>query len=114
MSKDRLNSNNIDSTNYQLARFLRYKKECEAAGKDVSFNEWIRVTGKLNTKIDFEESVILGHKIAEEKDADAKEALKKEALEKKTALEQEINKANSHSIDKTLKKKTKTIEIINL
>ena len=34
--------------------FLRYEKKCKELGKEVTINEWMRSTGKLNDLIDFE------------------------------------------------------------
>ncbi len=36
--------------------FLRYQEECEAAGKDATVNDWMRASGQLQNKIDFEEA----------------------------------------------------------
>ena len=83
MSEDSLNASNPETANHHWFPFLRYKKECEAAGKEVSVNEWMRATGQLEAKIAHEESVLLAEKIAAEK------ALEKEALEKKKQLEKE-------------------------
>ena len=94
MSEDSLNSSNPETANHHWFPFLRYKKECEAAGKEVSVNEWMRSTGQLDAKIAHEESVVLAEKIAAEKEIE-KEALKKkkeiekEAIEKKKGLEKE-------------------------
>ena len=51
MSEDSLNASNPETANHHWFPFLRYKKECEASGKEVSVNEWRRGTGKLNDKI---------------------------------------------------------------
>ena len=56
---------------------MRFKKECEAAGKEVSINKWMRETGQLNEKIAHEESVALAAKIASKKKAGAKKKSKK-------------------------------------
>ena len=100
MSEDSLNASNPETANHHWFPFLRYKKECETAGKEVSVNEWMRITGQLDAKIAHEESVVLAEKIAAEKELE-KEALKKkkeiekEALEKQKELEKEskINKS---------------------
>ncbi len=76
MSEDSLNASNPETANHHWFPFLRYKKECEAAGKEVSVNEWMRATGQLDAKIAHEESVVLAEKIAAEKEIE-KEALKK-------------------------------------
>ncbi len=94
MSEDSLNASNPETDNHHWFPFLRYTKECEAVGKEVSVNEWMRATGQLDAKIAHEESVVLAEKIAAEKEI-AKEALKKkkeiekEALEKEKELEKE-------------------------
>tara|TARA_B100000965_G_scaffold404871_1_gene436937 strand:+ start:2418 stop:2711 length:294 start_codon:yes stop_codon:yes gene_type:complete len=86
MKEDNFNASNPETANHHWFPFLRYKKECEEAGKEVSVNEWMRATGKLDAKIAHEESVALAAKIASEKEADAKKAIQKEAEEKKAAL----------------------------
>tara|TARA_B100000579_G_C22632982_1_gene757568 strand:+ start:159 stop:425 length:267 start_codon:yes stop_codon:yes gene_type:complete len=77
MAEDSLNASNPETANHHWFPFLRYKKECEAAGKEVSVNEWMRATGKLDAKIAHEESVAIAAKLAAEKEIE-KEALKKE------------------------------------
>ena len=89
MSQDNLNANDPETANHHWFPFLRYKKECEAAGKEISVNEWMRATGKLNAKIAHEESVALAAKIAAEKEADARKAIEKEAEEKKAGLKKD-------------------------
>ena len=101
MSEDSLNASDPETANHHWFPFLRYKKECEAAGKEISVNEWMRATGKLDAKIAHEESVALAAKIAAEKEADAKKAIAKEAEEKKAALNQDSDKTN-----KSLKEQT--------
>ena len=86
MSEDSLNSSNPETENHHCFPFLRFKKECEAAGKEVSVNEWMRATGRLDEKIAHEESVALAAKISAEKDADAKKEIEKEALKKKKEI----------------------------
>ena len=55
--------------------FLKYQEECEAAGKEASVNDWMRASGQLQDRIDFEEA---------KKAAEADEALKaKTAASKK-------------------------------
>jgi len=34
--------------------FLKYQEECEAAGKEATVNDWMRVSGQLQNRIDFE------------------------------------------------------------
>ena len=56
--------------------FLKYEEECKAAGKEASVNDWMRASGQLQNKIDFEET----KKAAEDEALKAKaEASKKEA-----------------------------------
>ena len=104
-----MNSSNPETAQHHWFPFLRYKKECEVAGKEVSVNEWMRATGQLDAKIAHEESVALAAKIAEEKDADAKRAIEKEALEKKALLKVDDTKTNKNpkSIVKSNKTKSK-------
>ena len=91
-----MSENNFDTSNPETAKhhwfpFLRYKKECEAAGKEVSINEWMRATGQLDAKIAHEESVALAEKISAEKEANAKKAIAKEAEEKKATLKKDLD-----------------------
>ena len=74
MADDNLNASNPETANHLWFPFLRYKKECEFAGKEVSINEWMRGAGKLDAKIAHEESVALAQKIAAEEKADSKKA----------------------------------------
>ena len=46
MPEDTLNASNPETANHHWFPFLRFKKECEAAGKEVSVNEWMRETGQ--------------------------------------------------------------------
>ena len=89
-----MNSSNPETAQHHWFPFLRYKKECESAGKEVSVNEWLRAIGQLDAKIAHEESVALAAKISEEKEADAKRAIDKEALEKKALLKVDDKKSN--------------------
>ena len=98
MSEDNLNASNPETANHHWFPFLRYKKECEASGKEVSVNEWMRSTGKLNDKIAHEESVALAAKIASEKEADAKKEIEKEALKKKKDIQSESNTKNKSKL----------------
>ena len=91
MPEDTLNASNPETANHHWFPFLRFKKECEAAGKEVSVNEWMRATGQLEEKIAHEESVALAAKITSEKEADAKKAIEKEALKKKKEIQSELN-----------------------
>ena len=36
--------------------FLKYQEECAAAGKEATVNDWMRATGKLQDRIDFEDA----------------------------------------------------------
>ena len=35
------------TANHHWFPFLRYIEECEASGRDVSINDWLKLTGKL-------------------------------------------------------------------
>tara|TARA_B100000700_G_scaffold302335_1_gene372582 strand:- start:476 stop:760 length:285 start_codon:yes stop_codon:yes gene_type:complete len=89
MSDDGFTSSDPETANHHWFPFLRYKRECEATGKEVSVNEWMRASGKLNAKIAHEESVLLAARIAAEKEADAKKEIEKEALKKKQEIKNE-------------------------
>ncbi len=91
MSENNFNTSNPETANHHWFPFLRYKKECEAAGKEASVNEWMRANGQLDAKIAHEESVALAAKIASEKEADAKKEIEKEALKKKKEIQSELN-----------------------
>ena len=91
MPEDSLNAINPENANHHWYPFLRFKKECEAAGKEVSVNEWMRATGQLDEKMAHEESVALAAKIASEKEEDAKKEIEKEALKKKKEIQSELN-----------------------
>ena len=94
MSEDSLNASNPETASHHWFPFLRFKKECEAAGKEISVNEWMRATGQLDEKIAHEESVALAAKIAAEKEADAKKEIEKEALKKKEEIQSELKTKN--------------------
>ena len=91
MPEESLNASNPENANHHWFPFLRFKKECEEAGKEVSVNEWMRATGQLEEKIAHEESVALAAKIASEKEEDAKKEIEKEALKKKKEIQSELN-----------------------
>ena len=91
MPEDSLNASNSENANHHWFTFLRFKKECDAAGKEVSVNEWMWATRQLEEKIAHEESVALAAKIAYEKEADAKKEIEKEAIKKKKELQSELN-----------------------
>ena len=90
MPEDSLNASNPETANHHWFPFLRFKKECEAAGKEVSVNQWMRETGQLEEKIAHEESVLLAAKIAAEKEANAKKEIAEEALKKKKEIKSEL------------------------
>ena len=100
MIEDSFDTSNPDTANHHWFPFLRYKKECEAEGKEVSVNEWMRATGQLDAKIAHEESLALAEKLAAEKEADAKKAIEKEAEEKKAALGKDVKKTTNSITDK--------------
>tara|TARA_B100000700_G_scaffold208458_1_gene229099 strand:- start:5668 stop:5976 length:309 start_codon:yes stop_codon:yes gene_type:complete len=100
MTENNFNASNPETANHHWFPFLRYKKECEATGKEVSVNEWMRATGKLDAKIAHEESVALAEKIAAEKEADAKKAIEQEAEAKKAGI-----KKDAEMTKKSLNKK---------
>ena len=91
MPEDTLNASDPETANHHWFPFLRFKKECEAAGKEVSVNKWMRETGQLDEKIAHEESVGLAAKIASEKEANAKKEIEKEVLKKKKEIQSELN-----------------------
>ena len=68
MPEDSSNARDPETANHHWFPFLRYKKECEAAGKEVSINECIREPEQLDVKIAYEESFALAAKIATEKE----------------------------------------------
>ena len=53
-------------------------------GKDVSVNEWMRESGRLDAKIAHEESVALAAKIAAEKEAEGTKTALKKDMQKST------------------------------
>ena len=108
MSEDSINSSTPETAEHHWFAFLRYKKECESAGKAVSVNEWMRATGQLDAMIADEESVALAAKIASEKDADTKRAIEKEALEKKALLKEDKMKTNKNLESKVESNKMKS------
>ncbi len=89
MSEDSLNASNPETANHHWFPFLRFQKECEATGKEVSVNKWMRETGQLDEKIAHEESIALAAKIAAEKEANAVKQIEKEAQKKKKEVESE-------------------------
>ncbi len=105
MTENSFDTSNPETATHHWFPFLRYKKECEAAGKEVSVNEWMRATGQLDAKIAHEESVKLAAKIAAEKEADAKKAIEKEAEAKKTSLKKDIQKSTKSKSDNESEKK---------
>ena len=105
MTEDSFDTSNPETATHHWFPFLRYKKECEAEGKEVSVNEWMRATGQLDAKIAHEESVALAEKIAAEKEADAKKAIEKEAEAKKIALKKDTQKSTKTKDDNESAKK---------
>ena len=104
MTEGSFDTSNPETADHHWFPFLRYKKECEATGKEVSVNEWMRATGQLDAKIAHEESLALAEKLAAEKEADAKKAIKKEAEERKASLGKDVQKpTNSVSEKKSTK-----------
>ena len=89
MTENNFHASNPEKANHHWFPFLRYKKECEAAGKDISVNEWMRATGKLDAKIAHEESLALAERIKAEKEINARKAIEKEAEEKKARLKKD-------------------------
>ena len=59
--------------------FLKYQEECAAEGKEATVNDWMRTTGKLQDRIDFEDA----------KKAAEAEASKTKAKAKATAVKNE-------------------------
>ena len=90
MPEDSSNASNPEIANHHWFPFLRFKKEYEAAEKEVGINKWLRETGQLNEKIAHEESVALAAKITSEKEANAKKEIEKEALKKKNEIQSEL------------------------
>jgi len=86
MLEDRLGASNPYTANHHWFPFLRYKRECDSSGKQVSVNERMRETGQLAEKIAHEESVALAAIVAAEKQAEAKKEIEKEALLKKKEI----------------------------
>tara|TARA_Y100001968_G_C19171504_1_gene625877 strand:- start:254 stop:571 length:318 start_codon:yes stop_codon:yes gene_type:complete len=105
MSEDNLDSSNPETANHHWFPFLRYKKECESAGIEISVNEWMRSAGKLDAKIAHEESLALAQKIAAEKEADAKKEINKEAEQKKAALKKDATNSRKSLNDNETNKK---------
>ena len=90
MLENSINTSNPETANHHLLPFLRFKKECEATGKEISVNKWIRETRQLDEKIAHEESVNLAAKIAAEKETNAKKEIEKDALKKKKEIQSEL------------------------
>tara|TARA_B100000579_G_scaffold117337_1_gene94143 strand:+ start:391 stop:678 length:288 start_codon:yes stop_codon:yes gene_type:complete len=90
MLENSINTSNPETANHHWFPFLRFKKECEATGKEISVNKWIRETRQLDEKIAHEESVNLAAKIAAEKEANAKKEIEKDALKKKKEIQSDL------------------------
>ena len=89
MGDNDLKESTPDTANHYWLPFLRYQRECEDAGKEVSVNEWMRETGKLDAKIAHEESAALAKKISDENEASAKKEIEHESLKKKNGVKNE-------------------------
>ena len=94
MSEDILNTSDPETAEHHWFPFLRYQKECQVTGKEVSVNEWMRATGQLDAKIAHEESLELAAKISAEREAEAKRAIEKEALKNKALPKVDNKKSN--------------------
>tara|TARA_Y100001968_G_scaffold277290_1_gene272036 strand:+ start:305 stop:598 length:294 start_codon:yes stop_codon:yes gene_type:complete len=92
MPEENLNASNPETANHHWFPFLRYKKECEENGKEISVNQWMRETGQLDEKIAHEESVALAAKIAAEKEENSKKEIEKEAQKAKKEIQSELKK----------------------
>ena len=90
MPEDSANARDPETANHHWFPFLRFKNECETAGKEVSVHKWMRETGQLDEKIAHEESVALAAKIASEKEENIKKEIEKEALKKKKEIQSEL------------------------
>ncbi len=44
------------NANHHWYPFLKYQEECKAVGKEATVNDWMRSTGRLNEKIEFEKA----------------------------------------------------------
>ena len=53
--------------------FLKYQEECEASGKEATVNDWMRASGQLQNRIEFEEA----KKVAEAEAIKSKDEAKK-------------------------------------
>ena len=51
--------------------FLKYQEECAASGKEATVNDWMRASGKLKDRVDFEKA-----KLAAEEEAKKAETAK--------------------------------------
>ncbi len=54
MTVDPRRTSDPSTADHHWHPFLRYQKECKEQGKEVTINDWMRSTGKLNDLIDFE------------------------------------------------------------
>ena len=88
------------TANHHWFPFLRYKKDCEEAGKEVTVDGWLRLSGRLAARVEFEKSKELAEKEAQEKaTAAAEKASAKKAAEQKATAEEKVNQ------EKTISKK---------
>ena len=62
------------NANHHWYPFLKYQEECAASGKEATVNDWMRVSGKLKDRVDFEKA-----KLAAEEAAKKTEAAKTES-----------------------------------
>ena len=48
----------VDSKNatHHWYPFLKYQEECAAAGKEATVNDWMRASGKLQDRVEFEKA----------------------------------------------------------
>ena len=76
---DPLNASNPKTANHHWFPFLRYQEECASSGKEATVEGWMRSSGRLNARIEFEESKAAA---AEKEEADAAAKLNKAAKSK--------------------------------
>ncbi len=56
--------------------FLKYQEECAAAGKEATVNDWMRSSGKLQARIDFENTKKAAEEAAKKAEPATKPAAK--------------------------------------
>tara|TARA_Y100001968_G_C19310422_1_gene693870 strand:- start:112 stop:366 length:255 start_codon:yes stop_codon:yes gene_type:complete len=74
---DPLNASDPKTASHHWYPFLRYQEECSSNGKEATVEGWLRSSGRLNARIEFEEAK---SKAAEE---EANAAAKKASAETK-------------------------------